>query len=148
MTDTLHLVLYHKHRTSARLRFLRHAHGGICRSGPLPADARVQANPCADQTAADTDGGRLHLHPGMLLRAAEADLGLPRGCIESDAGFRGHVCTADGCAAVQLASFTDLDPPIDAAASVGAAFIELTAARGLPAVELALLRLAYEHVLG
>jgi hypothetical protein len=146
MTDTLHLVLYHKHRTSARLRFLRHAHGGICTPGPLPADAQVQTHPCATDSAAD--GGRLHLHPGMLLRAAEADLGLPRGGIESDAGFRGHVCTADGCAAVQLASFTDLDPPVDAAASVGAAFIELTAARGLPAVELALLRLAYEHVLG
>ncbi|MGD2020717.1 MAG: hypothetical protein PVJ47_06665 [Thiohalocapsa sp.] len=146
MTERLHLILYHKQRSSARLRFLRHAHGGVCTPGPLPADAVVQRHPCDAETSAD--GGRLQLHPGMLLRATEANLGLPRGCLEPDAGFRGHVCSADGCAAVRLASFTNLDPPMAAAASVGATFLDLTAARGLPAAELALLRLAYEHVLG
>jgi hypothetical protein len=37
---------------------------------------------------------------------------------------------------------------LGAAAAAGAEFIDLTAARGLPRVELELLRLAYEHVLG
>ena len=49
---------------------------------------------------------------------------------------------------VYLAHFTSIDPPFEAAEAAGAAFIDLTQARGLPAAELALLRLAYEHVLG
>ena len=144
MCDTPRLVLYHKQRSSARLRFLRHAHGGVSTPGPLAADAAVHPGPCAVD---DSGGGRLHTHPGMLLRAAEAVLGLRRGCIEPDAGFQAHIRAADVCSAVHLACFIDLDPPIAAAAAVGAAFIDLTGARGLPASELALLRLVYEHAM-
>ncbi len=145
MPDAPRLVLYHKQRTSARLRFLRHAHGGVCLSGPLPADAQVYSGLCDGATP---EGGRLHAHPGMLLRAAEGALGLTRGAIGPEAGFRSHVLSAGGCAEVHLASFTDLDPPIAAAEAVGARFIDLTGARELAAAELALLRLAYEHLLG
>jgi hypothetical protein len=144
MPDAPRLVLYHKQRSSARLRFLRYAHGGVTRPGPLAADAAVHPGPCAVD---DSVAGRLHTHPGMLLRAAEAELGLQRGCIEPDGGFHGHIRAAEVCTAVHLACFVDLDPPIAAAAAAGAAFIDLTGARGLPAPELALLRLVYEHAM-
>jgi hypothetical protein len=141
MLQRTHLVLYHKQRSSARLRFLRHAHGGICVS-PLPADALVQPGPCG------ANGGTVHQHPGMLLRDAEAALAQPRGCIESDAGFRCRLLMDDGCADLQLAQFCTIDPPLEEAAAVGARFIELTQARGLAPAELQVLRLVYEYVLG
>jgi hypothetical protein len=141
-----HLVLYHKQHTSARLRFLRHAHGGICAAGPMPADTRIET--VVGAGAQVGAGASLSTHPGMLLRAAEAALGLPRGCIEADGGFRCRVVVEGNGADVHLAHFCDIDPPLDAAAAAGAEFIDLTAARGLPRVELELLRLAYEHVLG
>jgi hypothetical protein len=137
-----HLVLYHKQSTSARLRFLRHAHGGICAAARLPADTLVHAGACG------AAAGPVRQHPGMLLRGAEAALALPRGCIESDGGFRCHVVADGVCAEVHLAQFNHIDPPLAAAAAAGASFIELSQARGLPAAELALLRLVYEHVLG
>jgi hypothetical protein len=144
MPEPGQLVLYHKHPTSARLRFLRHAHGGVCAAAPLPDDAQIEAGAggCGSEKAA------VSTHPGMLLRAAESALGLSRGCIEPDGGFRCHILADGCCAQVHLARFCDIDPPLDAALAVGADFIDLTAARRLPAVELRLLRLAYEHVLG
>lgn len=141
MTGTAYLVLYHKHPTSARLRFLRHAHGGICADRVMPVDTRVE-------TAGDAGGAVLHTHPGMLLRAAEAALDLPRGCIEPDGDFRCRVVVEGRPRDVHLAHFSDVDPPLAAAAAAGGEFIELTAARRLPPPELQLLRLAYEHVLG
>ncbi len=140
------LVLYHKQRTSARLRFLRHAHGGICMGGPMPEDARIET--LSGQPAMAGAGAVLRTHPGMLLRAAETALGLRRGCIEVDRGFRCRALVDDVRVDVHLAHFSDIDPPLSAAAAAGARFIALTAARGLPRPELELLRLAYEHVLG
>ena len=108
MSDTALLVLYHKQRTSARLRFLRHAHGGICADAVLPADAAVAAGACAGDDP-------VRIHPGMLLRAAEAALALPRGSLEADAGFRCHVHADGRCTEVYLAQFGDIDPPTAAA---------------------------------
>ena len=47
-----------------------------------------------------------------------------------------------------LARFTAIDPPFSAAEQLGGAFIDLTQARGLPPLELDLLRRAYEVILG
>lgn len=146
MPEPAQLVVYHKHPTSARLRFLRHAHGGICAAAPLPAAARIETGACAPDAA--NGNGAVRAHPGMLLRGVEAALALPRGCIEPDGAFRCHVVADGGCAEVLLARFRDIDPPFDEASAVGADFIDLTDARRLPAAELMLLRLAYEHVLG
>ena len=87
-------------------------------------------------------------HPGMLLRATEKTLDLTRGSLASDAGFHCRVFAGADSGDVYLAHFTSIDPPFEAADAAGAAFIDLTQARGLPAAELALLRLSYEHVLG
>jgi hypothetical protein len=140
MPDT-HLILYHKQSTSARTRFLRFAHGGVCGPEALPADSTVD----------DPSGGiaaTLLTHPGMLLRAAETSLNLVRGSLASDAGFHCRVSSGADSGDVYLAHFTSIDPPFDSAEAAGAAFIDLTQARGLAPAELALLRLAYEHVLG
>ena len=141
MPDT-HLILYHKQSTSARTRFLRFRHGGVCGPEALPADATV-GDPGGGGNAAT-----LQTHPGMLLRATEKTLDLARGSLVSDAGFHCRVFASADSGDVFLAHFISIDPPFEAADAAGAAFIDLTQARGLPPAELALLRLAYEHVLG
>ena len=90
----------------------------------------------------------LATHPGMMLRETESQLDLLRGSLESDIGFRCRVFAQRAASDVYLAHFTSIDPPFEAANAAGAAFIDLTQARALPSVELSLLRLAYEHVLG
>jgi hypothetical protein len=133
-----HLILYHKHPTSARTRFLRLPHGGVCGLDALPADAVL----------ADGAETTVVSHPAMLVRAAEQRLGLAAGSLEGDTGFHCRISTAGGPGDVYLAHFTEIDPPFGAADALGAAFIDLTQARGLAPLELQLLRRAYEHVLG
>jgi hypothetical protein len=41
-----------------------------------------------------------------------------------------------------------IDPPLETARAQGNSFIDLTQARGLPPIDLALLRRAYEAILG
>jgi hypothetical protein len=147
MSDAARLVLYHKQATSARLRFLRYREGRICTLSGFPEDAKVRTGHCPEVGGA-SKVGKVHTHPGMLLRAAERELNLPLGCIEADGGFRCHVIAGSACMEAHLAHFTSVDPPFEAAEAAGATFIDLTEARGLPAAELGLLRLAYEHVLG
>jgi hypothetical protein len=130
------LILYHKHPTSARTRFLRLAHGGVCDSGLVPRDAELAPPP------------RVATHPAMLLRAAADRLGLCPDVLEADLGYRFGLRLAGEVEQVHLARFIAIDPPFDAAEAIGAAFIDLVEARGLPPIERSLLRLAYEHVLG
>lgn len=138
-----YLILYHKQSTSARTRFLRFGNGRVCGPDALPEDAALEAEAGLDQA-----GAALLIHPAMMLREAEHRLCMPRGSLEFDTGFR-RILSAEGApASVYLARFTGVDPPFEAADAVGAAFIDLIQARGLPPVELSLLRLAYEHVLG
>lgn len=134
------LIMYHKQSTSARTRFLRLAHGGVCGFAPLPTQAGL-----AD---ADLGPSQVVTHPATLVRIAEARLGLPAGSLEAEPGFRCRVSGADGETEVFLARFTTTDPPFETAAAQGGAFIDLTQARGLPPVELDLLRRAYEAILG
>ena len=134
------LILYHKQATSARTRFLRFRYGGVCGPDGLPADVELQSD--------SPTRAAIVTHPAMLLRAAEVQLSLPRGELEPDAGFHCRIVSGGNASDVFLAHFTAIDPPFDAAAAVGAAFIDLTQARGLPTAELSILRLAYEHVLG
>ncbi len=130
------LILFHKQKTSARTRFLRFA-DTVLAFGPLAASATL----CAET-------GVVHPHPAAHLRAAEERLALPAGSLEAVADFDAGVATPDGTVPVLLAGFTSIDPPFAAAAEIGARFASITEARGLPAIELELLRRAYEILIG
>jgi hypothetical protein len=82
------------------------------------------------------------------LPAAEERLALPVGSLEIVDDFQMDVDTADGAVPVLLAGFTSIDPPFAAAEAIGGRFVAITEARGLPAVELELLRQAYEVLIG
>ncbi len=135
---TPRLILLHKQKTSGRVRFLR-LPGGMLAFAPLPVPASLREDGYAVAMAA---------HPVGVLREAEKKLGLPMGSIEPAAEFQAWVDTPEGDVAVLLASFASIDPPFEAAAALGGKFIAITEARGLPELELQLLRRVYEYVLG
>jgi hypothetical protein len=130
------LILFHKQKSSARTRFLRFA-DTVVAFAPLPASATLNA-----------ETSSVRPHPAAHLRAAEERLALPAGSLESVADFSADVSTTDGTVPVLLASFTGIDPPFAAAEAIGARFMAITEARGLPPVELELLRRAYEVLIG
>lgn len=131
------LILYHKHPTSARTRFLRLAHGGICDTGRVPADAELAPPP------------KLSRHPAMPIRSAAERLGLPVDALMPDVSFRCGLRIGDSVEQVHLGCFVGIDPPFAVADAIHAEFIDLIQASGvLVSAELALLRLVYDHVLG
>jgi hypothetical protein len=130
------LILFHKQKSSARTRFLLFADTALA-FAPLPASATVA-----------TATGTVRPHPAAHLNAAEQRLALPVGSLEAVTDYAVDVDTVDGVVPVLLAGFTSIDPPFAAAEAIGARFAPITDARGLPSVELALLRQAYEVLIG
>lgn len=137
------LLVYHKHATSARTRFISTAQQGIVLFAPLPPLSSL-----GDESAGPRHEPRLVEHPAQLVSRAVAWLGLASGAIELDGHHLGWVETPQQALAVHLAHFTAIDPPCAAAEARGARFITLTEARHLSAIELELLRRAYCYVLG
>jgi len=84
---------------------------------------------------------------GPLPALAER-MALPAGSFEVVDEFSEHLETPDGAVPVLLAAFTSIDPPFAAAEAIGGRFVAITEARGLPPVELDLLRHAYEVLIG
>lgn len=82
------------------------------------------------------------------LPSVEERMALPAGSLETVDDFRMHVDTADSAVPVLLAGFTSIAPPFAAAEAIGGRFVAITEARGLPPVELELLRHAYEVLIG
>lgn len=135
----LRLILAHKQKTSARLRFLRFPHG-LCAFAPLPALSAVEE--------AGEGEPEVAYHPNAWLRAAEQRLGLDSGALKAETDFRATVQTPDGPVTVHLASFETVDPPFAAAEKLAGCFVAITEARGCAPVEMELLRRAYTAMLG
>lgn len=131
-------ILFHKQPTSARLRFMRLAHGGVCAPGPIPDLGRSRIGRPRGPA----------IHPAQVLRWLERELGFDVGSLRAEEGYRCAVDGPDGQIPVLLVGIDSVDPPFELAERIGAGFIDLTQARGLPALELELLRGAYEVVLG
>lgn len=127
-------ILYHKHSASARTRFLRMPYGGVCALGAVPSRAILSANGAP---------GNLCPHPAAVVARLLDWLGLAPGSLEPEPEFRAWLTVPAGHLPVHLVRFTEVDPPFDQVARVGAAFISLTEARGLPPIEMQLLQRAY-----
>lgn len=131
------LLACHKHATSAMVRFLR-LPWGVTLFGALPAGARL------------LDGEpRLAPHPAAWASELARWLSLPACSVSGDGGFRRRLWLPDGSErAVLLLRFIGIDPPFEAASGRQGRFVTLLEARDLATAELALLRAAYEHLLG
>lgn len=132
------VILYHKQATSARTRFVRFGGKTVFASGPV--EALSQVNDSEDNTPA--------IHPAAILKSTENALNLPQGCLKSEAGFQHSIEVPGANIPVVLACIETMDPPFEEIEQAQGQFIDLTQARGLPPVELELLRHAYELVLG
>jgi hypothetical protein len=139
------LILFHTQPTSGRTRFLRFPHGLLAFEA-LPPDALWRAPGGDDAEVQATEVVRLH--PAAPLRAAEERLGLSSGTLAAEGAFYAEVSTATGMIPVLLARFTTTDPPFAVAESLQGRFLTLTEVRGLLPLEMALLREAYEVILG
>lgn len=137
------LLLYHKHSTSARTRFLCSGKEQVLLFEPLPKLATLleerERHPHPQQVVE---------HPAQLLRRAQQLLGLESGAIELDGHTLGVIDSPAGPIPVYLGHFTTIDPPFAAAEGIGSRFIPITEARHLSVIELELLRRAYVFVLG
>jgi hypothetical protein len=132
------VILYHKQATSARTRFLKYAHDSVCAFDAIPKLAVLLEN----------DDSTMVNHPAAILRETEERLEFPEGSIKAEGEYRQMVEVPGEKIQIILGQITTMDPPFEEAESIGASFIDLTQARGLPQVELELLRHAYELVLG
>jgi hypothetical protein len=137
--NRIRVILYHKQATSARTRFLRLDYGGACGFAPLPPGARLAG---AEEAAEDSTA------VAAAVSAAEGFLGLDSGGLELQPGLRMRLEAPEGDLWVVLARFRDTDPPFALAEAKGARFVALTEMRGLPSLELELLRQAYEWIMG
>ena len=136
------LIFYHKQNTSARLRFLRFASGSVCAFEPLPALSQI-----VDESIDVEVDSTVVTHPARLVRDAGRQLGLDVDLMKVEGDYHARVDSSEGAVQVYLTEFTTTDPPFDQAEKINAEFIDLTQARGLPGVELELLRQAYEYVM-
>ncbi|MEZ5588892.1 MAG: hypothetical protein R3E46_17640 [Sedimenticolaceae bacterium] len=131
-------ILFHKQATSARLRFLLFSYGSVCALEKLPVPAQVH----------ETCSGSPRLHPASVLQQIACSIGLSAEKLRAEPAYRVEVEVAGALIQIVLIAIDSIDPPFEHAEQIGARFIDLTQARGLPPVELELLRRAYESVLG
>lgn len=136
--SNIRLIMYHKHPTSARLRFFKLPYGGVCGFDPLPTLSSLLDDKPAESVA---------LHPAAYMNDAEKRLGMSSGDLEMEAEFKAYVDVPEGIVQVFLARFTSIDPPFAMAEDYGGEFVDLPQARNMPQVELELLRMAYETVM-
>lgn len=131
------VILYHKQATSARTLFVRHQHS-ICLLHALPDLAQLLDTPIDSS---------ILIHPAPLLAKTEIFFGMRSGTLELEKTFHAQLDVPHGLVTVFLARILTIDPPRELIAKHEAKFIALTEARGLPAVELELLRLAYAVIM-
>lgn len=139
MSAPARLILVHKQRTSARVRFLRYANG-IVAPDAFPELAQVLGED-------EGDPPDVVVHPAMLVNRVAGDLGLDVDDIAIESDFSANVDTPQGIAPIYLGRITTIDPPFDAADGIGAKFIAITEARDLGPSNLELLRRAYACVM-
>lgn len=131
------VILYHKQATSARTRFMKFSYGSVFAFSPVPALAQL-----CDQN------NNMAIHPAAIIKEVEEKIGLPGGSLKAEGEFQHAIDVPGEEIQVLLTEITTTDPPFDTAEKNNASFIDLTQARGLPQVELELLRSAYELILG
>lgn len=138
MNPPVRFIFYHKQSTSARTLFLRFDAGHLLGPEPLPFLS------AAGETEPDWGAA----HPASLGLALSRKLGWPDGALEIDPEFVAEVETPTGAVRIHLARCTTIDPPRHWVEAGIGRFCAITELRGGHPAEMALLRKAYEHVLG
>jgi hypothetical protein len=135
-------ILFHKHGTSARTRFLCFSGQSVLFPQPLPELAQR-----FDETLPRPPQSVVEQHPAMLLQQLAAALEIEEGELELETEFEERVDIPGEVVRIYLVRFTAIDPPFDLAERLAGRFIDLTQGRGLRDIELLLLRRAYEVIM-
>lgn len=135
------VIILHKHPVSAKVRFLRLAHGGICGFEALPNLAGV----LNDEVLEKEDN--VVSHPVVIARQAEKRLALDEGALDIVNKYLQRLDVPQGVISVYLLGLVGHDTPDETLAEQGAMLQLITEMRDLPPVEMELLRRAYVAVM-
>jgi hypothetical protein len=134
-------LLYHLQPISSRLLFVRHASGSVLTPRPLP----FLSSPVEDDAPAQKIDLMQQLTLGMRLNAG---LGFEPGMLLVEQEFLRRAEIPRAVVNVHLARFTPLDPPHTEVRFKGGEFCPITELHGGHPVEMAMLRWAYQFLLG
>ena len=142
-TQSARLILCHVHRSSSRTLFLRHASGSVIAPEPLPFLSTL-----LEEGDVDPKETAVFLHPATLILDYCANSGLPADSLQAEGEFHERVDTPAQTLSIYLARFTSIDPPKALYDEQGGRFCAITELRGGHPAEMALLRRAYQAIIG
>jgi len=135
--DHNRVILCHFDSYSTALVFARYD-TGVLAPAPLPASASAMPAP------GDANG---RYTPDAVLDALVAQYGLDPSPLKLDAGFQAWMSSDRGPICIHLARFTTFEAPSQAIESLGGVFKPISAMRGLPVVQLNLLRQVFNLIM-
>ncbi len=138
--ENTRFIFFHKHPVSAKTRFLKLAHGGVCGPEALPILSQLNE-------AYERDDETVVMHPGVVADIAAKSLGLNGNDLVVDLTYRQQVETPHNALTVYLVGFKGHDTPDQHLAGRDHHFIAITQSFGMVPVELELLRRAYATIM-
>lgn len=136
--DHNRVILCHFDSYSAALNFARYG-DSVLAPAPLSADASAIAAP---EAAAD------HHRPGLVLDALAAQHGLDAGQLRLDDSFEAWLSDNSIPVRVHLVRFTTFEAPHAAIEPLGGVFKPISGMRGMPPLELNLMRQVFNLIIG
>ncbi len=139
-SENSRFIFFHKHPVSAKTRFLKLAHGGVCGPQALPPLSQLNEE-------FERDDEKVVMHPSLLADIAAKTLGLSSNDLVLDLTYCQQVEVPYNALTVYLVGFKGHDTPDEHLAEQNSRFIAITQAFGMPAVEMELLRRAYATIM-
>ncbi|MDO9010072.1 MAG: hypothetical protein Q7U80_17780 [Thiobacillus sp.] len=141
--DRNRVILSHFDSYSTALVFARYG-ASILSSAPLPESAAPMPAPgdAAEQYDAE------QYNPSAVLDALVVQAGIEPAQLKLDDEFQAWMSTDSGPIRIHLVRFTTLDAPRQAIEPLGGVFKPISEMRGLPMVELNLMRQVFNLTLG
>lgn len=136
--DSNRVILCHFDSYSTALLFARYG-SGVLAPAPLPAAASAMPKP--------GDAGERHA-PGAVLAALVTQYRLDPTQLNLDDDFQAWMSSDRGPIRIHLARFTTFDAPRQAIEPHGGVFKPISEMRGLPTIELNLLRQVFNLIMG
>ena len=141
MTTHDRTIIFHKHPVSAKVRFLKQKHGGICGFDSLPDLANV-----LDEEILEKEENVIN-HPIRITRNAEEELKLDEGSLKIESEYFQRVDVPKGIINVYLVGIVGHDTPDETLAEQGMSLKLITEMRDLNPTEMELLRRAYVAIM-
>jgi hypothetical protein len=138
LLDHNRVILCHFDSYSAALLFARYGDSVLA---PAPLPEAASAMPAPD------DAGAQH-NPGAVLEAMAAQHGLDATQLKFDDGFQAWMASDSGPIRIHLARFTTFEAPREAVEPLGGVFKPISEMRGMPMIELNLMRQVFNLIMG